>query len=212
MHMKAFVLLGGVLAVAALGCSRDAPAPVAATEAPAATPAPGEIRPIPAAEYEEPVVGGARMLVGDDILTSLSKSNEHRIMLDAVRRAGLQDIFGGSGPITVFAPTDAAFKAMPGGFDRLLQPENQEKLLALLSYHVLPERLDDHAFAQKVMAGNDQAQLATLEGSTIKATVSDGSAILLDQSGAAAKLSVPNVLQRNGVIQVVDKVLLPAGW
>lgn len=213
MNKMLVIAVGTVLALALPGCSRESPEPEFVPQAETTAPAvPGddqEARPIPM-EYEEPVVGGAKLLAGDDILSSLSRSGDHRLMVRAIGQVGLEDIFSGSGPITVFAPTDAAFRRMAGGFDRLLEPANEQELISLLSYHVVPERLDDHAFAQKVMAGNDQAQLATVQGGTIKATVSDGAAVLVDQRGGVAKLSVPNVLQSNGVLQVIDKVLLPA--
>lgn len=214
MNRKALLIAASVVAMGLSACSREAPAPEVAAQPELPAPAPveeGEVRPIPM-EYEEPMVGGAKLLAGDDILSSLSRSGEHRTLFRAIGKAGLEELFSGGGPITLFAPTDAAFKRMPGGFERLLEPDKQDKLIALLSYHVVPGRLDDHAFAQKVMAGNDQANIATAEGSTIKVTVGDGAAILVDQSGAVAKLSVPNVLQSNGVIHVIDKVLLPAGW
>jgi uncharacterized surface protein with fasciclin (FAS1) repeats len=213
MNKTVVVVVGTILAFALPGCSREAPQPEVAPQSEAAAPAvaaqEGEIRPVPM-DYEEPVVGGAKLLAGDDIFSSLTRSGDHKLMVRAIRHVGLEEIFGGSGPITVFAPTDAAFRRIPGGFERLLEPANEQELISLLSYHVVPERLDDHAFAQKVLAGNDQAQLATVQGGTIKATVGDGAAILVDQSGAVAKLTVPNVLQSNGVLQVIDKVLLPA--
>ena len=212
MNKKVIVVVGSILGLALSGCSRDAdqPAAVAQTEAPGPAAAQdGPVRPIPM-EYEEPIVGGAKLLAGDNILSSLSKSGDHKLLLQAIKHVGLEEVFGDGGPITVFAPTDVAFRQMAGGFNRLLETANKQELISLLSYHVVAERLDDHAFAKKVMAGNDQAQLVTLEGGIIKVSVSDGAAVLVDQRGGIAKLSVPNILQSNGVLQVIDKVLLPA--
>jgi len=192
-------------------CSRDkAPDPAVATDTatkPQAAP-PEELKPVPMA-YEEPVVGGARMVAGKDILSNLANSKDHTILMVAIKEAGLTEILQGNGPFTLFAPTDAAFKRLPGGYEQLMKPENNERLVSVLTYHLIPERLDADALAGRVMAGNGSAQLTTVQGGSLKATVGYGAAILIDTKGTAAKLTTPNVLQSNGVVQVIDTVLMP---
>lgn len=167
-----------------------------------------ELQPVPMA-YEEPTVGGAVMVVGDDIMRNLARSKDHTILVAAIKQAGLDEVLSDPGPLTLFAPTNSAFDRVPGGLDALLAPDARERLVRLLSYHIVPEKLDDMALANRVMSGNGSASLRTVEGGYLKATVGDGSAVILDAQGGAARITVPNVLQRNGVVQVVDKVLFP---
>ncbi len=203
-------LFAGVALGLLVACAADpeAPAQVAATETVAAAPStPEELGPVPMA-YEEPVVGGAKMVVGRDIMANLSNSKDHTILVSAIEAAGMDDILRGAGPLTVFAPTDAAFKRMDGGYQELMRPENQDQLVRLLSYHVVPEKLDDLTLANRVMAGNNTASLKTVEGTPLKATVGDGAAMIVDAKGGFARINVANVLQSNGVVHVIDKVLM----
>lgn len=195
-----------------LACSR-APEPVTvappdAKPAASATPAVEELGPIPM-PYEEPVVGGALMTRGDTIMTNLLKSKEHTILVSALKAAGLDEELVGEGPLTVFAPTNAAFESMPGGYRSLLQPASRDRLVAILSYHIAPQKLDDMTLANMVMAGRGTASFATVQGNPLKATVGNGGAMIVDTKGGVARITVPNVLQGNGVLQVVDKVLIP---
>ena len=193
-------------------CSREK-APEAAlakdqSPKPTAARGPQDFKPVPM-QYEEPVVGGAKMSAGKDILSNLGNSKDHTILMAAIKSAGLTEILQGSGPFTLFAPTDAAFKRLPGGSEQLMKPENHDRLIAVLTYHLVPEKLDADVLAGKVMAGNGSAQLVTVQGGTLKASVGNGAAILTDAKGSVAKLTTPNVLQSNGVVQVIDTVLMP---
>ncbi|MES2859562.1 MAG: fasciclin domain-containing protein [Pseudomonadota bacterium] len=200
------------VAATALACSR-APAPVEPAAQPAkpaaTTPAAVQITgPIPM-PYEEPMVGGAKMAMGEDIMANLVKSKDHTILVQALKAAGLDQELAGEGPLTLFAPTNAAFEAMPGGYKSLLQPASRDRLVTILSYHIAPQKLDDVTLANMVMAGRGSASFATVEGHPLKATVGNGGAMIVDTKGGIARITVPNVLQGNGVLQVVDKVLVP---
>ena len=159
--------------------------------------------------YVEPVVGGAKMSVGQDILSNLRRSADHTLFIKAVDTAGLEDIFRGKDAMTVFAPTDRAFRQMPGGLDPLLKPDQRDNLIALISYHIVAGRLDADAMAQRVMAGNGDARLETAQGGSLVASVSNGAAVIRDAKGAEAKITTPDVRQTNGVVYVVDTVLRP---
>lgn len=205
-HVAFFVSL----ALLSGACSRQDDSAPAASPAPAVA-APPAAPPRPAEmAYEEPVVGGARMAAGAPILTSLAQSKEHTILVKALAASGLDRELAGRGPFTVFAPTDAAFRRMPGGYESLLAPAARERLLSLLSYHVVPGKLDAFELGQRIMAGNGSAMLDTLQGGKLKATLGEGAAQIVDAKSGVARITVPNVLQANGVIQVVDKVLQPA--
>lgn len=209
--MNRSLLLSAPVLILLAACSREPePEPVAVqpvTETPAVA-KPIEMKPVPMA-YEEPIVGGARMSAGKDILTNLGNSKDHTILVAAIKSAGLEEILRGSGPFTLFAPNDGAFRRMAGGYEELMKPENRERLISVLTYHLVPARLDADTLAQRVMAGNGSAQLETVEGGNLKVTVGDGSALLVDTKGTVAKLTTPNVLQSNGVVQVIDTVLMP---
>ncbi len=161
-------------------------------------------------EYEEPLVGGARLATGSAILSGLAQSKEHVFMVKALAASGLDRDLAGSGPFTVFAPTDAAFAQWPGGPESLLAPAARERLDALLRYHVVPGKLDAFELGQRVAAGNGSAMLKTLQGESLKATIGDGAALVVDAKGNVARITVPNVLQANGVLHVVDRVMEPA--
>ena len=196
-----------------LACSRApepvTPAPQPAKPAASNAPDAGQITgPIPM-PYEEPTVGGARMAMGEDIMKNLVKSKDHTIFVSALKAAGLDEVLAGPGPLTVFAPTNAAFESMPGGYKSLLQADAQDRLVAILSYHIAPQKLDDVTLANMVMAGKGTASFATVEGHPLKATVGNGGAMIVDTKGGVSRITVPNVLQGNGVVQVVDKVLIP---
>lgn len=194
-----------------LACSRTpetaptTPEPVS----PAVSKAPvAELGPVPM-PYEEPTVGGARMASGENIMTNLVKSTDHTIFVSALKAAGLDEVLAGPGPLTVFAPTNSAFERIPGGYKALLQADAHDRLVAILTYHIVPQKLDDVTLANLVIAGKGSTSFATVEGHPLKATVGNGSAMIVDSSGGAARITVPNVLQGNGVVQVVDKVLIP---
>lgn len=208
--IKSLVLLSAISTL--LACSRgpEIAPPVADAAKPAATQpsAAAQLGPEPM-PYEEPTVGGAKMTMGDNIMSNLVKSKDHSIFVTALKAAGLDEVLAGPGPLTVFAPTNAAFEQMPGGYKALLKPEAQDRLVAILSYHIAPRKLDDVTLGNMVMAGNGTASFATVEGHPLKATVGNGAAMIVDSKGGQARITVPNVLQGNGVLQVVDRVLIP---
>ncbi|MEO5961817.1 MAG: fasciclin domain-containing protein [Thermomonas sp.] len=194
-----------------LACSRgpDIAPPVAEPAEPAAqAPAVEQIGPEPM-PYEEPTVGGAKMAMGENIMSNLVKSKDHTIFVAALKAAGLDEVLAGPGPLTVFAPTNAAFEQMPGGYKALLNPDAQDRLVAILSYHIAAQKLDDMTLGQMVMAGKGSASFATVEGHPLRATVGNGAAMIVDSKGGQARITVPNVLQGNGVLQVIDRVLIP---
>ena len=199
-----------LLSLALAACSKEAPKP-ASSEAPTEKPVtpPALTGPVPAA-YEEPMVGGAVMAVGKDLMSNLSKSRDHTTLVKALNAAGLGEVLRGPGPFTLFAPTNAAFEQLPAGtLETLMQTANREELLRVLSYHVVAQRLDAEALQSLVLAGNGSATLKTLEGTSLKATVSNGKAMLVDAKGGLAAFTTPNVVQSNGVMHVVDNVLTP---
>ena len=157
-----------------------------------------------------PMVGGAAMFPSKDIVDNAVNSKDHTTLVAAVKAAGLVDTLKGPGPFTVFAPTNASFAALPAGtVDTLLKPENRSTLTSVLTYHVVPGRVDAAALAQQIRAGNGRAMLKTASGGTLVATMSAGKVLITDAKGGAATVTIADVYQSNGVIHVVDKVLLP---
>jgi uncharacterized surface protein with fasciclin (FAS1) repeats len=156
-------------------------------------------------------VGGAPMYPSKNIIQNAVNSKDHTTLVAAVKAAGLVDTLQGSGPFTVFAPTNAAFAKLPAGtVDTLLKPENKPKLTAVLTYHVVPGRLTAVALMKAVKDGGGQAKYKTVEGDelTIKQP-SAGKLSITDAKGGTSMVTIPDVLQSNGVIHVVDTVLLP---
>jgi len=156
------------------------------------------------------MVGGAAMLPSKDIIDNAVNSKDHTTLVAAVKAAGLVDTLKGSGPFTVFAPTNAAFAALPAGtVETLLKPENKPALSKVLTYHVVAGKLDAAALVKQVTAGGGKAMLKTVQGGTLTATVSGPSVMITDETGGMAMVTIADVTQSNGVIHVVDKVLLP---
>ncbi|MEJ7685918.1 MAG: fasciclin domain-containing protein [Variovorax sp.] len=157
-----------------------------------------------------PMVGGAPMYANKDIVDNAVNSKDHTTLVAAVKAAGLVATLKSPGPFTVFAPTNTAFAALPAGtVDTLLKPENKATLTKVLTYHVVPGKLDAKALTGLIAAGGGKAMLKTASGGTLTATMSGGSVKVADATGAAATVTTANVYQSNGVIHVVDKVLLP---
>ncbi len=157
-----------------------------------------------------PMVGGAPMYASKDIVDNAVNSKDHTTLVAAVKAAGLVDTLKSPGPFTVFAPTNSAFAALPAGtVDTLLKPENKPTLTKVLTYHVVPGRMDGAALASAIKAGGGKAMLKTASGDTLTATMSGSKVIVTDAKGGAASVTIANVYQSNGVIHVVDKVLLP---
>ena len=156
------------------------------------------------------MVGGAPMYPTKDIIDNAVNSKDHTTLVAAVKAAGLVETLKGSGPFTVFAPTNDAFAALPDGtVDMLLKPENKAKLTAILTYHVVPGKLDATALTKEIMAGKGMASLKTVSGGTLTAQASGGKVMVTDENGNTAHVRTADVIQSNGVIHVVDKVLLP---
>ena len=158
-----------------------------------------------------PMVGGAAMYPSKDIVDNAVNSKDHTTLVAAVKAAGLVDTLKSAGPFTVFAPTNEAFAALPAGtVDTLLKPENKPVLTKVLTYHVVPGKLDGAALSQRVMAGNGRAMLQTASGGTLIVTMSGSNVMVTDEKGGTATVTIANVYQSNGVIHVVNKVLLPS--
>lgn len=159
---------------------------------------------------KDPMVGGAAMYSNKDIIDNAVHSADHTTLVAAVKAAGLVDTLKGPGPFTVFAPTNEAFAKLPAGtVDTLLKPENKATLVKILTYHVVPGRLSAADIRKQIKEGGGKAELKTVQGETLMATMHGSGIMLTDQKGGTAMITVPNVFQSNGVIQVVDSVLQP---
>lgn len=157
-----------------------------------------------------PMVGGAPMYPNKDIIDNAVNSQDHTTLVAAVKAAGLVDTLKGRGPFTVFAPTNEAFAALPPGtVDTLLKPENKAALVKVLTYHVVPGRMDSVALGQAISTGGGVTTLITVEGAKLTVTMPGGVFTVTDEKGGVAHVTIGNVNQSNGVIHVVDKVLLP---
>ena len=153
-------------------------------------------------------VGGAPMYASKDIMDNAVNSRDHTTLVTAVQAAGLVETLKGPGPFTVFAPVNAAFAALPPGtVDTLLDPENKAMLTKVLTLHVVPGKLDAVALMGMMQAG--RTMLRTVEGESLTATAPGGIVTLTDAKGRIAHVTTPNVIQSNGVVHVVDRVLLP---
>jgi len=160
--------------------------------------------------HHNPMVGGAPMLVTRDIVDNAVNSKDHTTLVAAVKAAGLVETLKGKGPFTVFAPTNAAFSALPGGtVQTLLKPANKNMLTGILTYHVVSGRLDANALAAKIKAGKGKAMLTTVQGATLTVRSAGNAVTVTDAKGNTAKVGIADVYQSNGVIHVVDKVLMP---
>jgi uncharacterized surface protein with fasciclin (FAS1) repeats len=159
---------------------------------------------------DNPMVGGAAMYASKDIIDNAVNSADHTTLVAAVKAAGLVDTLKGPGPFTVFAPTNAAFAALPAGtVDTLLKPAMKADLTKVLTYHVIAGRLDSTALAAKIRAGGGSATLATVQGEPLKVWMQGDHVVVTDTKGNTATVTTANVYQSNGVIHVVDKVLMP---
>ena len=156
------------------------------------------------------MVGGAPMLPTKDIIDNAVNSKDHTPLVAAVKAAGLVETLKGAGPFTVFAPTNAAFAALPAGtVDTLLKPENKAMLSGILTYHVVAGKVDAAALTKMIADGKGTASLKTVAGGTLTAKTAGGKVMITDEKGGAATVTIADVYQSNGVIHVVDKVLLP---
>jgi uncharacterized surface protein with fasciclin (FAS1) repeats len=163
------------------------------------------------APSDNPMVGGSPMYADRDIVDNAVNSAEHTTLVAAVQAAGLVDTLKGPGPFTVFAPTNAAFDALPAGtVDSLLTPEMKGDLTQVLTYHVVSGNIDAAALAAQIQAGNGEARLTTVQGGTLIAKAGGpGGVTLTDAKGNVANVAIADVRQSNGMIHVIDTVLMP---
>jgi uncharacterized surface protein with fasciclin (FAS1) repeats len=156
------------------------------------------------------MVGGAAMYPSKNIVQNAVNSKDHTTLVAAVKAAGLVPTLESAGPFTVFAPTNAAFDKLPAGtVQTLLKPENKDKLSSVLTYHVVAGRLTTKDLRDKIKEGGGKAELKTVEGASLTVTEKDGKLWLTDAKGDMADITVSNVMQSNGVIQVINTVMLP---
>jgi uncharacterized surface protein with fasciclin (FAS1) repeats len=156
------------------------------------------------------MVGGAPMLPTKDIIDNAVNSKDHTTLVAAVKAAGLVETLKGPGPFTVFAPTNEAFAALPDGtVDMLLKPENKGKLSTILTYHVVPGKIDAATLMKQIKDGGGMASLKTVAGGALTAKTANGMVMVVDGNGNTASVTIADVMQSNGVIHVIDKVLLP---
>jgi uncharacterized surface protein with fasciclin (FAS1) repeats len=157
-----------------------------------------------------PMVGGAAMYKNKDIVDNAVNSKDHTTLVAAVKAAGLVETLKGKGPFTVFAPTNAAFDMLPAGtVDTLLQPANKGTLTKVLTYHVVAGNMDSKKIAKAIKKGNGKATLTTVSGDTLTAMMEGSSLVLTDEKGGRSTVTIANVKQSNGVIHVIDTVLMP---
>ena len=158
-----------------------------------------------------PMVGGAAMYRTKNIVENAVNSADHTTLVAAVKAAGLVDTLAGKGPFTVFAPTNAAFDKLPAGtVDTLLKPENKGMLTGVLTYHVVAGKYDSKKLMQAIKKGGGQAVLKTVSGGTLTARMNGMNGITLtDEKGGTSNVTTADVYQSNGVIHVIDTVVMP---
>jgi uncharacterized surface protein with fasciclin (FAS1) repeats len=156
-------------------------------------------------------VGGAPMYPSKNIVQNAVNSKDHTTLVAAVKAAGLVDTLQGPGPFTVFAPTNTAFEKLPAGtVDTLLKPENKGTLTKVLTYHVVPGRMSAASLMKAVKEGEGEAKLKTVSGDWLVAKqAGPGKLTITDAKGDVAMVTIADVMQSNGVIHVIDTVLLP---
>jgi len=156
------------------------------------------------------MVGGAPMYPSKNIVENAVNSKDHTTLVAAVKAAGLVETLQSAGPFTVFAPTDAAFAKLPAGtVENLVKPENKEMLTKILTYHVLPGKYSSKQVWAAVKAGNGKAMMKTVEGQELTFWSKGNDLYVTDAKGSKAKITIADVNQSNGVIHVIDTVLLP---
>jgi uncharacterized surface protein with fasciclin (FAS1) repeats len=159
---------------------------------------------------QNPMVGGHDMSPQKNIIQNAVNSDDHTTLVAAVKAAGLVDTLQGPGPFTVFAPTNEAFAKLPAGtVDTLLKPENKDQLTKILTYHVVAGTMTSNDLKKAIKAGHGTAELTTVEGGKLQAMLQGGKIVLKDEKGGTATVTIPNVMQSNGVIHVIDAVLMP---
>jgi uncharacterized surface protein with fasciclin (FAS1) repeats len=156
------------------------------------------------------MVGGAAMYPSKNIVENAVNSKDHTTLVTAVKAAGLVEVLQSEGPFTVFAPTNAAFDKLPEGtVATLVKPENKEQLQTILKYHVVSGKWNAKAIAKLIKKGDGKAMIKTVSGGTLTAWTKGNDVYVTDENGNSAKVTIADVNQSNGVIHVVDTVLLP---
>jgi uncharacterized surface protein with fasciclin (FAS1) repeats len=162
------------------------------------------------ADEKTVTVGGAPMYPSKNIIQNAVNSKDHTTLVAAVKAAGLVDTLSGPGPFTVFAPTNEAFaKLPPGTVESLLKPENKNKLVSVLTYHVVPGRMSAKDLMDAAKKAGGKAKLKTVEGAELTVETKGNTLHIWDDKGNDSRVTIQNVFQSNGVIQVIDTVLLP---
>ena len=155
-------------------------------------------------------VGGAPMYPSKNIVENAMNSKDHTTLVAAVKAAGLVETLQSAGPFTVFAPTNEAFAMLPAGaVDNLLMPENKNKLSAVLTYHVVKGKLDSRELSRLIKEGNGTATLWTVNGEKLWVMMNGNEIWIKDENGGTAKVTIKDVYQSNGVIHVIDHVVMP---
>ena len=163
-----------------------------------------------ASAQTDPKVGGADMYPTKTIVENAINSPIHKTLVAAVKAAGLVDTLNSPGPFTVFAPTDAAFAKLPAGtVDTLVKPESHDTLVKILTYHVVPGKISSQDLVKMIKAGNGKATAKTVQGEELTFTLVGKKVMITDAKGGMATVTVANVYQSNGVIHVIDTVLMP---
>jgi uncharacterized surface protein with fasciclin (FAS1) repeats len=157
-----------------------------------------------------PMVGGAAMYKNKDIVDNAVNSKDHTTLVAAVKAAGLVETLKGKGPFTVFAPTNSAFDMLPAGtVQTVLLPENKAMLTKVLTYHVVAGNMDSKKIMKAIKKGDGKAMFKTVAGGMLTASMNGDTLVLTDEKGGMSKVTIANVKQSNGVIHVVDTVLMP---
>ncbi len=160
---------------------------------------------------KNPNVGGAAMDPTKTIVDNAVNSKDHTTLVAAVKAAGLVDTLGTKGPFTVFAPTDKAFGKLPKGtVETLVKPENKQTLTGILTYHVVSGKLNASDLAAQIKSGGGKATLKTVAGGSLTASMEGSKVVITDAKGGKSTVTIADVNQSNGVIHVVDTVLMPA--
>jgi len=163
------------------------------------------------AQMKDPDVGGAPMFANKTIVANAVNSPIHKTLVAAVKAAGLVDTLNSAGPFTVFAPTDDAFAKLPAGtVDTLVQPENKATLTKILTYHVVPGRISSKDLVKWIKKGNGTYSAKTVEGGKLTFTMNGANIKITDEKGGSAMVTTADVFQSNGVIHVIDTVLMPS--
>jgi uncharacterized surface protein with fasciclin (FAS1) repeats len=159
---------------------------------------------------KNPIVGGAEMYPTKDIVDNAINSKDHTTLVAAVKAAGLVNTLKSKGPFTVFAPTNEAFDKLPAGtVETLVKPENKAMLTKILTYHVVAGKMDARTIAKAIKAGAGKVELTTVTGGKLWASMQGDKLVLKDEKGGMAAVTIANVTQKNGIIHVIDTVLMP---